>query len=187
MTDQLRLTQEAFDELLSWLDTNREEAGLKYKTIHDGLVLVFRRRGCSKAEEAADEVINRVALKVRDLKNTYEGPPQRYFYGVAKKVFLEYERNELKFVPLSGEEEDVASPDLPNELVFDCLAACKQKLTSVQRKTVESYIRHHKPDQRTKLAKHLGITLETLRVRVFRILATLRRCVDDCLTRGAVK
>jgi DNA-directed RNA polymerase specialized sigma24 family protein len=186
MTDKLKLTESAFEELLSWLDSDREEAGLKYKTIHDGLVAVFSRRGFSKAEDAADEVINRVVSKLPELKRTFHGPPHRYFYGVAKNVLLEYGRKEFKFVPLTGEEV-VASPDAPDELVFDCLAACKKKLTVVQRKTIESYVRNDKPEQRAKLAKHLGITLEALRVRVCRILGRLRHCVDDCLTRGSVK
>lgn len=186
-TDKLNLTESAFEELLSWLDSDREEAGLKYKTIHDGLVKVFSRRGFSKAEDAADEVINRVVSKLPELRRTFHGSPHRYFYGVAKKVLLEYERRELKFIPLTGAEMDVASPEAPDELVFDCLAACKQRLTVPQRKTVESYVRNSKPEQRAKLAKHLGITLEALRVRVFRILGTLRRCVDDCLTRGSKK
>lgn len=187
MTDRLKLTQNSLDELLSWLDSNREEAGRKYKVIHDGLVMVLRRKGCSEAEELADEVINRVAMKVGDLKISYEGKPERFFYGVAKKIVQEYERKARKSVPLNEELQEIPGPEPADELVYDCVDACKRKLDPNQCETVIQYHRHDKPEQREKLAKHLGITLATLRVRIFRIHALLRLCVDDCLERGGVE
>ena len=54
------LTQEDFDRLLRWLDANLEAAGKEYEAIRQRLIKIFARRGCSEAEDLADETINRV-------------------------------------------------------------------------------------------------------------------------------
>ena len=77
------LTQENFDQLLAWLDPNREQAGRRYEDIRRKLVKIFVSRGCIIAEELADETINRVAMKVHEIVDTYTGDPALYFYGVA--------------------------------------------------------------------------------------------------------
>src|SRR5438105_3823358 len=84
------LTQIDFDSLLDWLDSSREKAGEKYEMIRGGLIDIFHYRGCTGPEDLADVTINRVAKKVHKIRNSYAGDPARYFYGVAKKVYLEY-------------------------------------------------------------------------------------------------
>ncbi len=86
------LTQEAFDALLAWLDPDREAAALKYETVRLRLIKIFACRGCSEAEDLADETINRVTSKLPEIQASYTGEPARYFYGVANKIHLEYTR-----------------------------------------------------------------------------------------------
>src|SRR5689334_18556794 len=57
------LSQEAFDALLDWLDSDREQAGIKYEDIRGRLVMMFAARGCVDAEDLADETINRVTQR----------------------------------------------------------------------------------------------------------------------------
>jgi hypothetical protein len=73
MKTDLGLTQETFDDLLAWLDSNREVAGGMYEEIRSSLVKIFAWRKCGDAEGLADETINIVAHKVAHLKDTYEG------------------------------------------------------------------------------------------------------------------
>jgi len=182
MTDKWELTPEALDDLLSWLDKNRDQAGLKYHTLHHGLVKVLTYWGCCEAEDLADETINRVARKVAVIRRRYQGDPARYFFAVAKKVYQEYVRKRRKIIPLEDQLRTVAAPDAPNELIYNCLEACMQKLNSVQREIMKHYYQDSSgPSHRETLAKRLGITIGTLRVRVFRIVADLETCVKECL------
>ena len=84
------LTQDAFDTLLSWLDSDRDRAGTKYETIRLRLIKSFTCRGCWEAEELADETINRVVSRVPELAGEYRGDPALYFYGVSQRIQLEY-------------------------------------------------------------------------------------------------
>ena len=43
------LNQEAFDELLAWLNPDRERAGRKYEDIRQRLIRIFMHRGCLTA------------------------------------------------------------------------------------------------------------------------------------------
>jgi DNA-directed RNA polymerase specialized sigma24 family protein len=59
-----------------------------------------------------------------------------------------------------------------------------QKLTEENRKLVIEYYqdeRQAKIDHRKALAERLGIAINALRIRAFRIRASLQECVTNCL------
>ena len=56
--------KDPFDELLEWLDPDREKAGRRYEAIRAGLIRMYVARGVSDAEYYADETIDRVARKI---------------------------------------------------------------------------------------------------------------------------
>src|SRR5687767_14618722 len=86
------LTQDAFASLLNWLDADREQAAMQYEAIRLRLIKIFTCRGCTEAEELADETINRVTARVEEVAKEYQGEPARYFYGVCRHVYHEYQR-----------------------------------------------------------------------------------------------
>lgn len=184
MIRKRELTQNAFDELLSWLDPNREQAALRYETIYVGLLKILSYWGCKEAEEAADETINRVAAKAPTIRNEYQGDPARYFYAVARKVFLEYLRNSKKLTPLTDQLHSTPNPEPTDELAYQCVESCMQKLDPVDRELVLQYVEQDTPEQRRNLAKSLGITRNTLGVRVFRIVLPVKKCVNKCMQAG---
>src|SRR6202008_1561467 len=92
MNKNWSLSQEAFDALLDWLDSDRELAGIKYEQIRSRLIKFFTGRGCIDPEELADETINRVTSKLSEIRKEFTGDPALYFYGVAKLVYMEYLR-----------------------------------------------------------------------------------------------
>ena len=92
MNKNFVLTPELFEELLGWLDPDREIAGKRYEDIRRGLIKIFVSNGRHCVEDLADEAINRVANKLNQIKNDYEGDPCLYFYGVAKKIVHEDRR-----------------------------------------------------------------------------------------------
>jgi len=182
------LKQDDFDKLLAWLHHDREQAGQKYETIRESLIKIFSWRSYDDAEDLADEVINRVATKVRGLVDNYEGDPAPYFYGVAKKILLECERREQPH-PL---DETMKAPDTATQPEEDlaatrreeCLQKCLRELDADDRMLILAYYQKSKQakiDYRKALARQFGLGTNALRVKVFRIRAHLKKCIKQCL------
>lgn len=179
MKKQWVLTQEAFDALLAWLDPNRDAAAHKYEIIRSRLIKIFACRGCWDAEDLADETINRVTSKLGEIAANFSGEPARYFFGVANKTHLEYSRRRQ---PPTLPEPKIESQD--TELEYQCLDHCVEKLTAENRELVLSYYqeeKHAKIEHRRNLASKLGIAANALRIRAYRIRASLQQCVRDCI------
>ena|SRR5437588_4511872 len=176
------LTQDNFDRLLDWLDPNRDSAGEKYETIRSGLIDLFDYKGCVGAEDLADETINRVARRVKDIEETYTGDPVRYFYGVGKRVYMEYlkQRRSAELLP-----EVLAAPQPDDvEQQYVCLDQCMGQLTDSSRTLILQYYRERKQakvDSRRSLLQVMNLKPSALRVRVFRIRQSLEKCVRRCL------
>jgi DNA-directed RNA polymerase specialized sigma24 family protein len=180
------LTKETLDKLLSWLDPDREQSGKKYETIRSGLVRIFTYWGCVEADELADETINRVAGKIETIGKMYVGSPSHYFYGVARKVHLEHRRRKTKIVPLPPDLSlMVATPETLKEVTYECLEHCLQQLTPDRREMIWHYFQEgSSAKQREELARHLGIKISTLRVKIFRSISTLEPCVKKCVEKA---
>ena len=173
------LTQESFDALLSWLDPNRDQAGRKYEEIRLRLIKLFTCRGCYEPEDLADETINRVTKRLKDIEAEFEGERVRYFYGVANKVHLEYLRR--KPVPPQPNPPDESDD---TERLHSCLEKCIESLLPDNRLIVVQYYEEEKQakiDHRKQLAEQLGIALNALRIRAYRIRVSLQECVQNCL------
>lgn len=183
------LTQEAFERLLTWLDEDRERAGQMYEEIRSTLVKFFAWRGCTDAEEMADETINRVVRRMGEVTLVNDGNPARYFFGVAKNVLKEWQRKE-KTVPIPPHastppegDDDGANAAL---LLRECLASCLRGLPDAERRLVLDYYEKSKQakiDFRKVLARQLNVEQTALRVKVHRIRAKLQKCVEECVAR----
>jgi DNA-directed RNA polymerase specialized sigma24 family protein len=181
------LTQSNFECLLDWLDSNRTRAAERYEAIRNGLIQVFRNKGCLTSEDLADETIDRVANRVEEIKRSYTGDPSRYFYGVGKRVHLEYLKRphlaELPALLVAPQPEDI-------EHRYQCLEQCMNKLTAHNRALVLQYYSDRKQakiDARRAIRNIFKLKPSALRVRVFRIRETLERCVRECIeTKEAV-
>lgn len=172
------LTQESFDRLLNWLSTDRELAGEKYERIRLALIKIFARRGCSQAEQLADETINRVVSKVPELTGNYSGEHAAYFYAVAQKLILEQLKKRNREITL-----EVEIPVQPPDDDDPCLVECLGKIEPESRWLILEYYqatRQVKIDNRKVLASRLNITTSTLRMRVSRIKDHLKKCILEC-------
>ncbi|HEV2836028.1 MAG TPA: hypothetical protein VGW58_11955 [Pyrinomonadaceae bacterium] len=176
------MSQESFDAFLKWLDSDREQAAVKYEQIRRDLIKFFSRRGHSEAEDLADETINRVASKLDEIKNKVTGDRRLYFFGVARKVLLEYQRRK--------QPQNPPATDTDSELVeleYRCLEQCISKLSKENRELVLQYYAaegREKIEQRKLLAERLGIAPNALRIRAYRIRAALQKCLDRCMERS---
>ncbi len=177
------LNVETLDSLLEWLDPVVEQASYKYEEIRSRLIKIFLSRGCTVAEELTDETINRVAYRVKDIRDTYQGDPALYFYGVAQKLYREYlHQSHLHEAVPVPDKIDVSS-DL-TEISYNCLERCMQSLSPDNRELILQYYQEKKRakiDTRKRLAEQFGIQSHALRVRAFRIRNALHHCIEECM------
>jgi RNA polymerase sigma factor (sigma-70 family) len=184
---------ESFDEILAWLDRDRELAASLYVELRHALVKIFAWNHCADPEGMTDETFDRVAKQVHDLRFTFEGDPKLFFYGVAKNLIREHQRKAKLYVSI----DDIDLPNNPPEedeeesadLRWECLEACLRELPTVKRELILAYYAKEKQakiDHRSELARQLGVSMENLRVRAHRIRATLEACIERCLGGPAV-
>jgi RNA polymerase sigma factor (sigma-70 family) len=187
---------DGLDEILAWLDPDREVAATTYVQLRHDLVKIFLWNRCGDPEGLTDEVFDRVTRKVHQLRQTYEGDPRLFFYGVARNVVKESTkkiRAHVSFddatlrsrtqIQLDEEEESAAARE-------SCLESCLKELSSDQRQLILAYYameKQAKIDHRAGIAKQLSLSVETLRVRVYRIRVTLEQCIERCLDRKNFK
>lgn len=173
--------------LLKWLDGNREIAGQKYEKIRQRLIRIFLGRGCSEAEALADETIDRVTHRLPQLVADYVGEPPLYFYGVANKIHLEWLRKQKKISSLLLQrlpETDNHAETESETAKYECLETCLAVLPDEQRRLIVEYYRNEKSakiETRRKLAEKDGISVNTLQVKMFRIRARLKGCLQKCI------
>ena len=184
-----KLTQESFDGLLAWLDSDPELAGKKYLEIRSKLASGFARHGCKEPDTLADLTIDRVVKKLPEIVETYTGDKIRYFYRCAHFVRLEYTRDESNVGPLPPYDLPAPDPDENVEPESECLGQCLRKLPTPSRDLFLQYYqgeKRKKIERRIAMAQRLKITQSNLRLRAYRIRANIKECILKCLEQSAV-
>lgn len=183
------LPPERLDEILAWLNSDRDVAASTYLQLRDSLEKIFTMNRCSDPEWLTDETFDRVAKKVVDLRQTYEGDPKLYFYGVARNLIKEDLKKVKTHASLEELEPQAIDIDFAEEtadLREECLHSCLQELSAEKRDLILNYYAKEKQakiDHRAELADRLNTSVETLRVRVYRIRNSLLKCIEQCLDR----
>lgn len=178
---EVTITQEQFDGLLAWLGSDRDSAGRRYEDIRSALVRLFVAKGFIDAEDLADETINRVMVRLPQIKDRYIGEPACYFHGVARNII----RESLRRREIKGEYGEIyvdAKLD-SSEMEHDCLRHCLERLTSNKRQLVLDYYLfegHRKIEHHKQMAGKLKITVPAVRSRVYQIRLKLQRCMRGC-------
>jgi DNA-directed RNA polymerase specialized sigma24 family protein len=154
---------------------------LKYEDIRLRLIKIFTGRASADADDLADETINRVTSKLNEIQD-FTGDRRRYFFGVANKVSLEYQRRKP---PQPPPVPPVDSDQV--ELEYRCLERCIEGLSEQHRELLMAYYGAEgraKIEQRRLLAEKCGIAPNALRLRAFRIRQSLLECVENCIERS---
>lgn len=179
------LAQKDFDRLLGWLNQDQEQAGLLYEKIRWRLITIFAARGCAVPEELADETIDRVARRVLEIEPNYTGDKALYFFGVANNVHHEYLKRPQP--PAQQNEPIDAQKDRDDqEQLHHCLEHCLRKLSEESQQMILRYYSQEKQAKihlHKEMAEKLGITINTLRLRVLRMKEKLQPCIERCLER----
>jgi RNA polymerase sigma factor (sigma-70 family) len=183
---------ESFAEILDWLDPDRELAAIMYVDLRTRLIKIFGWSRCADPEGMTDETFDRVARQVHDLRPRFQGDPRLFFYAVARNMIREYQKKIKSQVSIDDVEISVAAPQEIEEEDDDrraeCLLKCLGELTAEKRELILAYYAREKQakiDHRTEMARRLGLSVETLRVRAYRIRGVLEKCIEDCLDRLA--
>ena len=181
------LTQDSFDRLLHWLHPDAEEAGKSYVKIRSDLIKKFTSHGCSQPDRLADITIDRVAKKLAEIAETYEGDREPYFHRVGYYVLLESFPKRVDEVELR-EDLQIAGPDEEEnvEPEFACLEKCIQHLPPRKQYLIRNYYRGDKGgkiQQRKDLASSYNVELSALRIQALRIRQELKGCIIDCLNK----
>ncbi len=191
MTRNSAIPPESFEEILAWLNPDREVAANMYVQLRHDLAKLFSYRGCSDPEGLTDEVFDRVAKKVHSVRPTYEGDPRLYFRAVANnlvKETLKRVKNQVSLEGIDVPQQTTSETEKEIVDVEECLQSCLQKLNDNNRKLIVAYYAKEKQakiDHRSEMAQQLGITIETLRVKIYRVRVSLQECIERCLKRKA--
>jgi DNA-directed RNA polymerase specialized sigma24 family protein len=173
------LDQDDFNRLLHWLDSDRERAGALYEKIRWRLIAILAARGCTVAEDLADDTIDRVSRRVADIQETYVGDKAIYFLGVMNNVHHEFLKRPTAPRLVAPQPAEPAT-----EQVHVCLDKCLERLAPHARQLIEKYYAENKQAKinlRRMIARQLGVSASNLRLRALRIRAKLQECINQCL------
>ena len=182
MSDDWKIDAEDFERLLTLLAQDRDAAAERYVTIQRGLVKMFAGRRCHEAEDLADETMFRVARKTRTLRK-YTGDFAFYIYRVARFIHLEWLRRSRRAPP-----DPPPAPPAPDEIALSCQDECLAALPADDRELVVGYHQRRgreKIENRRELARKSGLSANALRIKVFKLRALLRDCIEECVARQA--
>src|SRR5262245_15027405 len=144
-----------------------------------------------RAEDLADETLNRLAKKIAEGEEVRD--VLRYCYGLARWVWMEYLKkpdahpvsiDDLPLTPF------VMSDSLLRKEREFCCQLCLRELSDAERELIAEYWIHENQnhrDARREMAERLRISLTALRIRVSRIKDKLETCFSQCLENGASK
>jgi RNA polymerase sigma factor (sigma-70 family) len=184
MARDFAIPPESFDEILAWFNPDREMAAAMYVQLRHDLAKTFLWRQCSDPEGMTDEVFDRVAKKIRDVRPTYKGDPRLYFRAVANNLVKENFKKIKTQIALEDADltkQQISQTEADDADVEECLQVCLQELSFDKRELILAYYAKEKQakiDHRRELAQQFGISVETLRVRTHRICLSLEQCIE---------
>lgn len=174
----------SFDDFLTLLSPDREEAGALYEDLRIRLVRFFKLRGIHECENAADETLDRIIAKCGD--GVVIEDYLRFAFGVAWVITNEmYRRNAVITVDINDVKEMHAdlgqSDDTDDDVLLSRLRECLAALEEVNRKLVLEYygIDNRRIAEREALAGKNNMNLNSLRLKVFRLKKRIGRCLSE--------
>jgi DNA-directed RNA polymerase specialized sigma24 family protein len=180
-------TARSFYMLLAAFSPEPLEAVEKYELARRKLVRYFDHHVQRDAEWCVDQTFDRAMRRIEEGKVVTNMVP--YLYEIARYIVMEIVKEEQKMNKAVIEiqvqpRQAPTEPEDPNPRL-DCFDRCLEELPPESRTLILEYyedegeakIKHH-----TAMAKHLGITLNALRLRAHRIRLALEACVAKCMT-----
>lgn len=175
------MSPESFARFLEILSPDIEESGRRYTRLHEKLIGFFNLRGMSDPVSAADETIDRAALKIST--GTLVPNIDSYCLGIARNIIKErlrrVRRENTAFLRFM--ENPANAADEEAERILRILKPCFEELAVEERELLLAYCQvargRARAEHRRQLAASMKITLPALRIRVTRLRSSLTDCV----------
>jgi hypothetical protein len=174
---------EDFTQFLKQLATDPDEAGRRYVLLRQNLVAFFSRHRISDPDNAADETLDRAAMKIAEGAVVPEIKP--YCLGIARYIVKERVRKEFRDDGANREfvHETINQSNEQVEWIYRVLLPCFQQLDIDEQRLLVEYCQvmhgRERAEHRRKLAEKRNTTLLGLRMRVTRIRTHLAECVKQ--------
>jgi hypothetical protein len=175
------LSPEAFAQFLELLSPDTEEAGHLYTRLHEKLTGFFSFKGISDPVNAADETIDRAAIKIAAGATVPD--VNKYCSGIARNIARErFRRAQREDSTFHRFIENLANhSDEQVERIERVLKPCFEQLTPEDQSLLLAYCQimrgRARAEYRRQLAKTLQSTVLALRMRITRLRSNLAECV----------
>ncbi len=181
------VSSEALSRFLESLSPDTEEAGRRYTRLHERLVGFFRLKGISDPASAADETIDRAALKI--VAGTHVPEADKYCLGIARNIakerYRQSQRENSVFLKFIENLPDAANEQV--ERIYCILKPCFEQLASEEQELLLAYCQvirgRARAEHRRHLAEIMKTTVLALRMRVTR----LRNILMDCVRKRSIE
>jgi DNA-directed RNA polymerase specialized sigma24 family protein len=191
MSDKWSLNNEAYAKLLACFSPDEEEASRQLLIAYHKLVRFFDWHQCDCPEICADKTIDRAARRIDEGERIDN--LMGYLHGIASNILKEW-RKERDRAPLPLDSTDQHSVEPPatdekHEARLSCLDICLEELSAEDRVLILGYYQEEKREKinfRKQMADRLGVGLNALRIRAFRIRTRLEECVIKCLAQATL-
>lgn len=170
------LTPAAFEGLLSFLASDRDQAAVAYGELRHRIVSLHRWWGAADPEHLADLTLDRAARKLQEGAPVERDDFGAYVRGVARMVSFEAARQPA---PVGLDRDPVVTETASREAAFSALDDCLASLSAEDRGLVLRYYEGvNQIETRRRLAEDLSMTPPALRLRAHRIRLRLEGCVS---------
>jgi DNA-directed RNA polymerase specialized sigma24 family protein len=180
------LTQKELEQLLGFLEADRDRAGAAYNRLRNLLVNECTRRNHSAPDAGADAVLDRVAARLASGLALERAKLEPFCKGITRLVCLEDHRHQWRgqqAAHLQAAQQQIRS-EVDREQELRQQERCLQELTVAERALLQAYYQrislgtfHESTQERLQLAAQMGVNLNTLRLRVHRLRLRLEECV----------
>lgn len=187
-TNRHTVGREAFARFLDSLSPETEEASRLYTRLHEKLVGLFSLKGLSDPVNAADETIDRAALKIS------AGAPVpdvgKYCMGIARNIVKErlrrIQREHSAFLHFVNDPSSASDEQL--DRIYSVLKPCFEELSLEEQQLLAAYCQVMQGRARAECRRQLALTMQTtmlaLRMRVTRLRTNLANCVKKRTNEG---
>ncbi|HEX9189637.1 MAG TPA: hypothetical protein VGB87_21360 [Vicinamibacteria bacterium] len=176
------LGADALEGLLARLGPDREAAAGEYQRLHQRLLAFFESHGSLEPGRDADETLDRLARKLREGHVIRDVPA--YLHGLARNVLREVWRRARREEGARDALRAVAPAPSPDARLWSCFDRCLAELGLERADLLVAYYSAARTPNRAwraQLAASRGLSLNALRIRVFRARAALRESLARCL------
>ena len=149
----------------------------RYARLRHKLIKFFAWRRSDDPETMADETVSRLFKNISAGQEVKSDNPYSYVYAIATNVFREYLRDARKRQALSN---DLRPPEYTRaDQYSDCRKRCLDNLDQDKYELLIQYYRGE--HSRDELARAKGMSLNALRLQIYRIKNELKACHKACV------